>query len=70
MSQDEILKFTNKIIRSICYFTKNPIDETVKKLSVLNDLLASKDYEVQTKRICASGASVKEMGKNWRKNQF
>ncbi|MFH1048582.1 MAG: DUF711 family protein [Patescibacteria group bacterium] len=55
---------SNKIIRSICYFTKNPSDETVKKLSKISDLLASKDYEIQTKRICASGVSVKELGEN------
>lgn len=29
---------SNKIIRSICYFTKNPSDETVKKLSEISDL--------------------------------
>jgi len=52
----------NKIIRSICYFTKNPSRETVGILLDINDLLVKNDYEIQTKRICASGASVKELG--------
>lgn len=53
---------SNKIIRSICYFTKNPNNELAEKLSEISDLLADKDYEIQTKRICASGVSVKELG--------
>lgn len=53
---------SNKILRSICYFTKNPNDETVKKLFEISDLLRGKDYEIQTKRICASSVSIKEMG--------
>src|SRR5680860_257181 len=51
-----------KIIRSICYFSKKPSDETVKKLSRISDLLIKNDYEIQTKRICASNITIKELG--------
>lgn len=53
---------TNKIIRSVCYFTKNPSDETVKKLSEISDLLTSNDFGIQTKRICTFGMSIKDLG--------
>ncbi len=47
----------DKITKSICCFTKNPSDKTLEKLSEINDLPEKNNYEVQTKRICASGVN-------------
>ena len=44
---------TQKVIRSICYFTKNPAEETVKLVSSLSDNFTNKNFLVQTKRICS-----------------
>jgi len=52
---------SNKIIRSICYFTKNPSAETVNKLDEIAQQLIAADYEIQIKRICSSGVSANEL---------
>jgi hypothetical protein len=43
----------NKIIRSICYFTQNPDDDTIKKLGEIEALCIKSGYDIQTKRICS-----------------
>lgn len=45
---------SNKIIRSICYFTDNPSEEIGAKLAHIARLLEEKGYLVQTKRVCSS----------------
>lgn len=44
----------NKIIRSICIFTNNPTEANITELDRLADILAKKDFEIQTKRICST----------------
>ncbi len=44
---------TNKIIRTICYFTKDPNPKTLKTLDGLAEPLIEKGYEIQTKRVCS-----------------
>lgn len=53
---------SNKIIRSLCYFTDNPKPNLSDKLEVLADKLTQKGYVIQTKRICISGISIKKIG--------
>lgn len=43
----------NKIIRSICYFAKEPTDATESKLNELEQLFTQSGYNVQTKRLCS-----------------
>ena len=50
----------NKIIRSICYFSKHPNSEVTQKLNSIEQMLKSAGYEIQTKRLC-SPVSVKEI---------
>jgi len=43
----------NKIIRTICCFTKNPTEQTKDRLDYLSSKLLDKGFEVQTRRICS-----------------
>src|SRR5688572_11187343 len=43
-----------KIVRSICYFTDNPLAETATKLDALARRLEEKGYLIQTKRVCSA----------------
>jgi len=52
---------TNKVIRTICYFTANPSNETVERLYEISDQLVRKGYEIQTKRICSSKIGISEL---------
>jgi len=45
---------SNKIIRSICYFTDTPSTEIVNNVNNIADKLIKKNYAIQTKRICSS----------------
>ncbi len=47
-----------KIIRSICYFTKNPNQSIVERLDVLKQLLESRNYLVQTTRVCSTSDEI------------
>lgn len=44
---------TQKIIRSICYFARNPSTGTIKTVDELANLFRKQGFEVQTKRICS-----------------
>jgi len=50
-----------KVIRSICYFTKNPNKKIVEKLAEIENLLKRKDFEIQTKRICSPTKNFTEL---------
>ncbi|MEK7495518.1 MAG: DUF711 family protein [Patescibacteria group bacterium] len=41
----------NKIIRSICFFSKSPDEKSLSKLDALKSLFESKQFQVQTKRL-------------------
>lgn len=43
----------NKIIRTICYFSAEPSNETLSKLDNIGKVLTDKGYEIQTKRVCS-----------------
>lgn len=50
---------TNKIIRSLCCFTDNPTEISLKKLSEIEKKLIEQDFLVQTKRICSANKNLK-----------
>ncbi|MDD2785949.1 MAG: DUF711 family protein [Patescibacteria group bacterium] len=52
---------SNKIIRSICYFTKNPDGKLVEELERIKFLFIEKGFEVQTLRICVNGFKFKDI---------
>ena len=52
---------TNKIIRSICYFSKSPESGIMAKLNELEKKLIDKGFLVQTKRICSGEKSFESM---------
>ena len=43
----------DKIIRSICYFSKSPSEEIISKVNEMTDVFVRNNYIVQTKRICS-----------------
>lgn len=43
-----------KVIRTICYFTRDPCEKTIEKLNKIEQILVKNDFQVQTKRICSS----------------
>ena len=52
---------TNKVIRTICYFTKDLDDQVPKKLNAVAKRLEGNGYEIQTKRICSKQQSIREI---------
>lgn len=44
---------TDKIIRTICYFTRNPSEKTLRELDRLGLIFTRAGFEVQTKRVCS-----------------
>lgn len=54
----------NKIIRTICYFNKDVNSEVLDRLDAVEKLLKSKGFEVQTKRICTAGKTIKELSES------
>ena len=52
---------TNKIIRTICYFSAQPGNHTVERLNTIASQLESKGFMVQTKRICSSLRDIKAL---------
>ena len=44
---------SNKIIRSVCYFSEHPQVETIKQVDAITKILTDSGYIVQTKRICS-----------------
>jgi len=51
----------NKIIRSICYFSRQPnTSEVMRNLCSIEKMVINAGYEIQTKRLCAP-VSVKEI---------
>ncbi len=51
----------HKVIRSVCYFTKEPSLKTLGKIDSIAKTLEANGFEIQTKRICSSGKSIKEL---------
>jgi hypothetical protein len=51
----------NKIVRSVCFFSKQPHSEITSKFNKVERTLKNAGYELQTKRLC-SPISVKEIG--------
>ena len=51
----------NKIIRSLCYFTQNPGQDTLQRLEHLSRKLQDKGFEIQTQRICTKNLSIREL---------
>ena len=52
---------SNKIIRTICYFSSNPNDKTLKRLDELSESLEVNNFVVQTKRICTNQKNIKKL---------
>ncbi len=50
-----------KIIRSICLFTKEPNQESIKKLNNLKSILTEKGFIIQTKRVCSPQESFSDI---------
>ncbi len=44
---------SNKIVRTVCYFDNDPSPTTIEKVDKVANILAEKDFLVQTKRICS-----------------
>lgn len=44
---------TNKIIRSICYFDREPSSESIEKVDKIANNLTERGFLIQTKRVCS-----------------
>ncbi len=51
----------NKIIRTICYFDKNPSSKSIEKVDKVAEALTGRGFEIQTKRVCSPSVSVDEI---------
>ena len=49
---------SNKIIRTICYFQKDPNEQVFQKLDELENLFKQEGFGVQTKRICSPNINL------------
>lgn len=49
---------SSKIIRTICYFTSDPNQQTLEKIEEISKTLIQEDYIIQTKRICLSDENL------------
>jgi Uncharacterised ACR (DUF711) len=56
---------SQKIVRTICYFTPNPGPATVQALDDVARRLQENDYLVQTQRICAPNIKIKHFDRNF-----
>ncbi len=62
---------TQKIVRSICYFSDKPAVEIIDRLEALEQKLTEKNYLVQTKRIVAANSTISVLNELFReKNLF
>jgi len=52
---------SNKIVRSICYFTDNPKSQIVDRLEQLAEKLRQKDFILQTLRICSAKQDISQL---------
>ncbi|MFB6209287.1 MAG: DUF711 family protein [Candidatus Nanohaloarchaea archaeon] len=50
-----------KIVRTICYFTKNPSENTIFKLEDIEEKLEKKGFKVQEKRVCCPNKDFTEL---------
>lgn len=58
----------NKIVRSICCFTKNPSDKSIEKITNIEKVLLENGFSIQTKRLCSpSIEKIIEMDKRYAK---
>jgi len=56
---------TNKIIRSICVFTKKPGPVTIKKLDSIKVALKNNGFQIQTVRFCTPSKKIFELDKEY-----
>jgi uncharacterized protein (UPF0210 family) len=49
---------TNKVVRSICWFSAFPSNEVLDKLKKVQEKLESKGFSVQTNRVCSKEKSI------------
>ncbi len=54
---------SNKIVRTVCYFTDHPSSETVARISELSGRLEAQNYLIQTKRICTTVENIERLRK-------
>ncbi|OGG26332.1 hypothetical protein A2960_05545 [Candidatus Gottesmanbacteria bacterium RIFCSPLOWO2_01_FULL_39_12b] len=61
----------NKIVRTVCYFTKDPSSETVKKVDWIAGVLTENGYNIQTKRICSPDIDkIKELDRQFTNDTY
>jgi len=61
----------NKIIRSICHFSKSPDEKSFSKLDALKSLFENKQFQVQTKRlVCPDLEKILDLDKNFSQKGF
>lgn len=58
---------TNKVVRTICYFSRSPTGDLISQLNSIEDVLLRHNYFVQTKRICSpSFEKIMELDKKFK----
>ena len=57
------IKNKNKVIRTICLFSKKINQETISRINKLADKVQQANYQLQTKRICCNNESINDLDK-------
>ncbi len=52
---------TNKIVRTICYFSDDPSEQTIGKLGEIENTLVKNSFLVQTKRLCSAKKDIRQL---------
>lgn len=52
---------TNKIVRTICYFSDSPSEKIVHKLGEIERTLTDNNFLVQTKRLCSAKKDIRQL---------
>lgn len=52
---------SNKIVRSVCYFTDNPSSQVEKNLASIAEKLNQKNFILQTLRICSANPNISQL---------
>lgn len=59
-----------KVIRTICYFTRDPGEKTTERLAQLAGRLEERGFAVQTRRVCTGGLSIEEVAQRLSSARF
>lgn len=61
---------TNKIIRTVCFFTESPKEDLITKLKTVSNLLTKNNFLLQTQRICSKEKNILNLEKKFNPRDY